>query len=149
MGNIAFFPKLRPNRARLPMSSVVAMLLRERALYHQVHPLKLAVDILTEPISLYLLWRHYLTVGLIAHFAPPIAASALMVSFGSFEAQKCSALGRYVSQNMTPSVQAARFLGDIVMVLGAWYRGPGMIATGVVIVAAAWLSGLVRPRNAD
>lgn len=128
---------------------MICMLWHERALYHQIHPLKLAVDILTEPISLYLLWRHDLAVGLIAHFVPPIAASALMVAFGSFEAQKRSTLGRYVSRHMTRGVEATRFLGDIVMVLGAWYRAPALIATGLVIVAAAWLSGLVKADSAS
>ena len=28
------------------------MLLREKALYHQIHPAKLVVDVLTEPVSL-------------------------------------------------------------------------------------------------
>ena len=124
------------------------MLLREKSLYHQIHPLKLAVDILSEPISLYFLWQHELALGLISHFAPPVLASVLMVSFGSFEAQKRSPLGRYVLRHMTRPVEAARFARDIVMVLGAWYRAPLIIAAGLLIVIAAWLSGMVKSRSA-
>ncbi len=122
------------------------MLLREKALYHQIHPVKLAVDILTEPVSLYLLWRHELAVGLLTHFAPPILASALLISFGDFDKQKASPLGRYIAAHMTRAVEAVRLGGDIVMVFGAWYRSPAMIAAGLALVALAWLSGRIRAR---
>ena len=125
------------------------MTLREKALYHQIHPAKLAADILTEFVSLYLLWRHQLAIGLLTHFLPPILASALLVSFGDFEAQKNSALGRYIAWHMTRSIEAIRLAGDIVMVLGAWYRAPAMIAAGLGIVLTAWASGPLRRSHAS
>ena len=122
------------------------MLLRERALYHQIHPSKLAVDILSEPVSLYFLWRHALGLGLLTHFAPPILASAVLMSFGNLERQKSSRLGHYVAEHMTRRVEAARLSGDIVMVFGAWCQSPGVIAAGLCIVGVAWLSGLIGAR---
>ena len=117
------------------------MTLREKALYHQIHPAKLATDILAEPVSLYFFWTHQLWLGLATHFAPPILASALVVRFADLEPLKDSPLGRYVGRHMTRAVEAARFTGDLVMVAGAWLRAPWLIALGLAVVAAAWLSG--------
>src|SRR5580704_13934270 len=119
----------------------MAMTLREKALYHQIHPAKLATDILTEPVSLYFFWRHDLWIGLATHFLPPIIASALVMRFVDLERLKASPLGRYVGRHMTRSVAAARMAGDLVMVAGAWLRSPWIIVAGVAVVVAAWLSG--------
>jgi hypothetical protein len=121
---------------------------REKALYHQIHPAKLAADILSEPISLYFLWRHQLWLGLATHFLPAIAASCLVIAFADLAPQKASPLGRYVAQYMTGPMQAARLIGDLVMVAGAWLRLAWLIGLGLAIVAAAWLSGRVAPSGA-
>jgi len=123
--------------------------LREKALYHQIHPAKLATDILAEPVSLYFFWRHELWLGLATHFLPPIIASALVIRFADLEPAKASALGRYVRRHMTRAVEAARLAGDLVMVAGAWLRAPLLIALGLAFVAAAWLSGWVAGESAD
>ena len=60
------------------------MTLKEKALYHQIHPLKLTADIGCEPISLYFFWRHDLALGLATHFVPPIAASLILICFARF-----------------------------------------------------------------
>jgi len=132
----------------IPGSSIsrLAMTFGEKTLYHQIHPAKLATDIATEFVSLYFLWQHQLALGLAAHFAPPILASALLLSFGDFEKQKSSRLGRYIAWHMTRAVEALRLFGDIVMVFGAWYRQPLVIAAGLLIVLAGWASGMLRRR---
>lgn len=119
------------------------MTLREKALYHQIHPAKLATDILAELVSLYFLWRHQLALGLVTHFLPPILASALLVQFGNFEAQKNSRFGRYVAKHMTRAAEATRLAGDLLMALGAWLRSPILIASGLLIVIGAWTIGLL------
>jgi len=121
------------------------MTLREKALYHQIHPAKLATDILAEPVSLYFFWRHELTLGLATHFLPPIIASALVIRFADLEPLKASPLGRYVGRHMTRQVEAARLAGDLVMVAGAWRHAAWLIGLGLAIVAAAWLSGRIAP----
>ena len=123
------------------------MPLRERALYHQIHPAKLATDILSEPVSLYFFWRHQLWLGLATHFLPAIAASALVMSLVDLEPLKASRLGRYIGRHMTRAVEGARLAGDLVMVAGAWFRLWIVIVLGLAIVAAAWLSGRVRQRH--
>ena len=77
---------------------------------------------------------------------PPIFASALLVSLGNFERQKQSRLGRYIAWHMTRGIEAIRLGGDFVMVFGAWYREPAIIAAGLLIVLAAWTSGPLRRR---
>lgn len=123
------------------------MTLSEKALYHQIHPAKLAADIGASLVSLYFFWQHALVLGLVAHFAPPVVASALMVTFGDFEAQKRSRLGRYIAWHMTRAIEAVRLAGDIVTIVGAWLQSPLLIAAGLVIVLAAWASGPLRRRS--
>jgi hypothetical protein len=125
----------------------MAMTLREKALYHQIHPAKLATDILVEPISLYFFWRHELWIGLATHFLPPILATALVMRFVDLEALRDSPLGRYVGRHMTRTVEAARMAGDLVMLAGAWLRSPWIIAAGAAVVVAAWLSGRLAARR--
>lgn len=43
---------------------------------------------------------------------------------------------------MTATVQGVRLLGDLVMMVGAWLQNGWLIALGLAIVVAAWLSGL-------
>jgi hypothetical protein len=126
------------------MGANATVTLSERALYHQIHPAKLATDISAAIISLYFLWRHQLALGLATHFLPPILVSALIMPLGNFEAQKNSRLGRYIANYMTRVVEAARLAGDIVMVFGAWFHSPVLIAAGVLVVLGAWTSGLLR-----
>jgi hypothetical protein len=120
------------------------MTLSEKALYHQIHPFKLGNDATFAFVSLYFFWQHRLWLALVLHLAPPIIASALVISLADLERQKNSAFGRYVKRMMTRSVEAVRLAGDIVMVFGAWYHSYALIAGGLVIVVAAWLSGLMR-----
>jgi hypothetical protein len=117
------------------------MTFREKALYHQIHPAKLATDILCEPVSLYFFWRHALWLGLASHFLPPILASAVVIALADLEPLKASSLGRYLGRRMTRPVEAARLGGDLVMVAGAWLRLWWLIALGLAVVAGAWLSG--------
>jgi hypothetical protein len=44
----------------------------DRALYHQIHPVKLATDLSSAVISLWLLWQHRLAFALIVMCVPPI-----------------------------------------------------------------------------
>jgi hypothetical protein len=48
---------------------------------------------------------------------------------------------------MRPGAQAARLVGDLIMVIAAWFRAPGGIAVGLLIVIAAWSHGLVCLRR--
>jgi hypothetical protein len=116
----------------------------DKVLYHQIHPLKLGTDILASLVSLYFFWEHKLFIGLILHLAPPIIASLAVIYGFDLEPQRQSALGQYVKRTMTHGIEAIRLIGDILMVLGAWFHSIPLIRVGLAIVAAGWLNGVVR-----
>jgi len=120
------------------------MTLKEKVLYHQIHPLKLTADIGCEPFSLYFFWHHDLALGLATHFIPPIVASLILLRRADFEVIKRSRAGAYLRHNMTKRVEGIRFGGDIVMVLGAWFHRPSLIVAGLVVIVTAWSSGGIR-----
>jgi len=86
------------------------MTFREKQLYHQIHPLKLATDISAEIVSLYLFWKRKLLAGLLVALVPPVIASALIMRLVDLEKYKQSAFGKYVRSYMTPAVVAVRVL---------------------------------------
>jgi hypothetical protein len=121
------------------------MTLKEKILYHQVHPAKLATDIGAAVISVYFFWQHDLIIGLLTHVVPPPIGSFAVIRFANLEGRKHSRLGAYLLRYMTPTAQATRLLGDIIMVFAAWFHSPIGIAAGLAIVIAAWGYGLVLP----
>jgi hypothetical protein len=120
------------------------MTLSEKILLHQVHPAKLAADIGAEVVCLYFFWQHQLWPGLIAAFAPPIIASALLLNYASLDGYATSPAGLYLRRYMTRTVEATRMAGALVTMVGAWLHQPWLIALGLAVVAAAWSSGLIR-----
>jgi hypothetical protein len=51
------------------------------------------------------------------------------------------------SRISTPTAQATRLLGNILIVIAAWFHSPVGIALGIAIVLAAWTYGLVLSRR--
>jgi hypothetical protein len=115
----------------------------EKILYHQIHPLKLGTDVTAAVVSLFFFWQHRFWLALVLHFGPPLVASALIISLSNLEPQRNSAFGRYVKRTMTRAIEALRLVGDIAVVFGAWFHSSIVITTGLVVIVAAWLSGLV------
>ena len=123
------------------------MTLKEKLLFHQVHPAKLATDIGAALVSLYLLWQHQLVIGLLTHFIPPPIGSAAVIRFADLESYKNSRLGAYLVRYMTPIAQAARLAGDLITVGAAWYQSFAGILFGLAVIAAAWSYGWVLRRR--
>jgi hypothetical protein len=121
------------------------MTFREKQLYHQVHPLKLGTDITASVVSTYYFWVHAFWPALAWMFLPPIIVSTVMLLTMDFTWIKESAVGRYLSWEMTPAMEALRLSGTIPMAVGAWYHQPWAIALGVLIVLFGWLRGLIFP----
>jgi hypothetical protein len=121
--------------------------LKEKLLFHQVHPAKLATDIGAAIVSLYLLWQHQLLLGLLTHFIPPPIGSAAVIRFADLESCKNSRLGAYLVRYMTPIAQAARLAGDLITVGAAWYQSFAGILFGLAVIAAAWSYGWVLRRR--
>lgn len=118
---------------------------QERALYHQIHPLKLATDISAEFVSDYFFWKHRLLAGLFVVFIPPVIASTLITQLADLEKYKQSAFGRYIHTYMTPTVVAVRILGTVITHVGAWYRKPALIPLGLATALLGWLRGILLP----
>jgi hypothetical protein len=119
--------------------------LREKQLYHQVHPLKLATDISAAIVCLYFFWMHDLLAGILAMFVPPLVVSAIMVATMDFTWIKASVVGRYLKRSMTPAMEAVRLAGTVPMVLGAWYHIWWLLPLGLAITLFGWLRGLLFP----
>ena len=123
------------------------MTLKEKFLFHQVHPAKLATDIGAAIVSLYLLWQHQLVIGLLTHFIPPPIGSAAVIRFADLDSYKNTRLGAYLLRYMTPIAQAARLAGDLITVGAAWYQSFAGILFGLAVIAAAWSYGWVLRRR--
>ncbi len=64
------------------------MMPEEKALYHQIHPAKLATDISAEFVSSYFFWKRRLLAGLLVLFVPPLVASTLVMRLADLEQYK-------------------------------------------------------------
>jgi hypothetical protein len=122
----------------------VEMTIGEKVLVHQIHSVKLATDVAASILSTWLFWGHQVGWGLAAMWVPPVIASAVVLRFVPLERYRDSAAGRYVLRYMTPSAQAVRFVGAILMAWGAWARSWWFIVFGLAVIAAAWSRGLWR-----
>jgi hypothetical protein len=119
------------------------MTLKEKILFHQVHPAKLATDIIAAIVSLYFFWQQEPTMGLVTHFIPPPIASGVVIHFANLEPYKYSRLGAYLVRYMTPTAQTLRLAGDLITVFAAWYHSILGIVAGLVLILAAWTYGLL------
>jgi len=119
----------------------------ERALYHQIHPAKLYVDIATALVAIDLFWRHALAPGLIIALLPPVLVSAVLVREADLERYRSSLMGAYLRQFMPPWVQAMRLFGVGVAFYAAWYHFPAGVISGLALVAICWANGIGRHRR--
>ena len=120
---------------------------QEKALYHQIHPLKLLTEISAEAISLYLFWKRKLLAGLLVLFLPDMLVSLLIMRWVDLEPYKHSAFGAYLRTYMTPSVVALRVVGTIITNVGAWYRRPVLLPLGLGLVLVGWFRGVLWPKQ--
>jgi len=123
------------------------MTFAERALYHQIHPAKLYVDIATALVAIDLFWRHALAPGLIIALLPPVLVSAVLVREADLERYRSSLMGAYLRQFMPPWVQAMRLFGVGVAFYSAWYHFPAGVISGLALVAICWANGIGRHRR--
>ena len=119
----------------------------ERALYHQVHPAKLFADLATALIGIDLFWHHQLVPGLIIALVTPALVSAALLHDTDFELLRASRVGAYIRRFQPPWVQAVRLFGVGLAFYAAWHQVPAGVLTGVAIVAACWVNGLVPRRR--
>jgi hypothetical protein len=119
------------------------MSFKEKLLYHQIHPLKLTTDILAAYGALWLYWQHQLFIGILITFGLPVIASIATLGLFDVSYLRESVLGQYAERHMTQGVALTRFLGNIIMLSGAWYHNWLLIILGTLWLAACWGWGVV------
>lgn len=117
------------------------MKLKEKKLYHQIYPIKLITDWTTGVISLYLLWQHQVALGLLVMFIPSVILSLVLVKYVDLEKLKKSRLGLYLRHSMTNWMEAVRFIGFGIAILGAWFHFVTLIVLGLLIILFGWFRG--------
>jgi hypothetical protein len=120
---------------------------RERALYHQIHPLKLVTDGATALGAAALLWQHRLVDALLLGFVPSLAVSAFLIRCADLEPYRRSPLGQYVARSMTRLMEAVRLGGLALLWGGAWVHRPLLMALGLAVILFAWLRGKLSPER--
>jgi hypothetical protein len=84
---------------------------REKKLYHQIHPLKLAADIGVTPVSLYFVSEHRALPALLVGFVPPRVVSLTMLKWTpdleNIEGPRSGVTSR---KDMVPSIELTRLL---------------------------------------
>ena len=80
-------------------------------------------------------------LALLIMLIPAPVASALVMRYANLEPYKESALGKYISQYMTHTMEAIRGLGMVALAFGAWWHAVWLIVFGAVVIILAWLNG--------
>ena len=119
------------------------MNLKEKYLYHQIHPLKLFTDIGAALGSLYPLWQHHLAFAFVVMLAPPLLVSFLLMRYADLEPYRQSAFGKYIARSMSHAMEAIRLTGMAIIALGAWHHSLWIILAGGAIVLFGWLRGKI------
>src|SRR5262245_35381745 len=133
----------RPGPVRWTASRMSTVTFHERALYHQIHPLKLATDWGTAFGASSLFWQHRLGLGLLLGFIPSIVVPVILMLWVDLERYRNSAFGRYLRRYMSRRIEAARFLGLIPLWGGAWIHRPVVVVAGVAWIAVWWVGGFL------
>jgi hypothetical protein len=120
------------------------MTVRERVLYHQIHPLKLFTDISTAIIAIDLFWQHQLGTALVIAFVPPILVSFAIIEEVDLDRYRRSGMGAYMRRYMTPTAQALRLFGALFAFYAAWQHVPAGIVGALALIVVCWSYGIVR-----
>ncbi|MCL4539906.1 MAG: hypothetical protein M1469_05505 [Bacteroidetes bacterium] len=119
----------------------------DKTLYHQIHPFKIATDVIAAFAAVYLFWLHSIVIGLVVAFVPSLMISLFMIRLMDFENQKRSRLGKYVKRYLGRGADTARSLGFLVMLAGGWFHFTWLIGSGFLVIILAWTNGLVYKRQ--
>jgi hypothetical protein len=125
------------------------MTTKEKILYHQIHPVKLFVDISTSILTTCFAWQHNVIWFLILFLIPSVIVTILLIKYADLERLKNAALGRYIEIYMTRAIEIIRFSGQIIMWIAAWFHLPILIAVGILVIIGGWLNGKFPKRTTN
>lgn len=126
-----------------------SMNLKEKILYHQIHPLKLLADWVPGLGSIYLMWRHKLGATLLSTFIPAVLGSLIVIKTADLEPYRNSKFGHYMKRYMTPLWEGVRFCGMVIMWIGGWRHSWRLIFSGLLVVTLGWANGLLIPNRSE
>ena len=121
---------------------------QDKQKYQEIRPAKLATDISTAALAMYLFWQHALIPGIIVVIVPSVIVMIIIVKWVPLEGYRHSVLGRYIDRYMTSEMRLLRLGGLIAMVIGAWYHVVVLIPLGLVVILLGWLRGILFPVTA-
>ncbi|HTK04849.1 MAG TPA: hypothetical protein VL500_04655 [Candidatus Eisenbacteria bacterium] len=120
---------------------------KERRLYHQIHPAKLAADTGSGIAAVILLANGQAVIGLALAIVVPVAATFALLRYADLEPQKRSRLGAYVKKYMTPAAQIQRLAGFAILCGAAWKGSYLLGVLGAALIVHAWTMGLLIPKD--
>ena len=119
----------------------------EKLMYHQIHPLKLGVDLACAAIALFFVWEHDWVKGLIVAFIPSMLVSMYVLKYYDLEPLKKSALGQYIGGYMTKYMEGMRTGGLAVAATGAWMHDLNILGLGLAVILYTWVAGFFMRRK--
>lgn len=123
------------------------MTTKEKVLYHQIHPAKLASDLAACVTAVVLFARGDAAAGLAVAAIVPVAATMATMRYGDLERLKRSRFGAYVRRYMTSAALAQRLAGFAILCWGAWKGSFLLGVLGAALIVHAWTAGLLIPRD--
>ncbi len=101
-------------------------------------------DVISAFCAVYLLWEHYLIIGVCVAFIPSTVLSMVLIAKVDLEKYKNSAFGAYIRKHMSSkTLDWVRFTGFMVMMVGGWNRWIWLVTIGLCIVLYVWMKGLL------
>ncbi len=105
---------------------------------HQVHPVKIGVDVTAAVISDILLWKARPKAALAVRAVLPLAGSLVVFGLADLDALARTRRGAYVLEHMPSSAQAVRLAGDALMGWGAHRHNVALLTAGAAVIVAGW-----------
>jgi hypothetical protein len=108
----------------------------------------MVTDVVSAFGAIYLLWEHYLIVGVCIAFIPSTVLSMVLIAKADLEKYKNSTFGVYIRKHMSSkALDWLRFAGFIVMMVGGWNRWIWLVVIGLFIVLYVWMKGLLPEKS--
>jgi hypothetical protein len=119
------------------------MSFRDRLLYHQIHPAKIATDASFGLLALVLLWRQRVVAGILLVTVTSLSSSVWLLIHSDLDRYRQSRAGRYMRVYQTAPVQLARFGSYGMMLAAARRRNTWVLAIGATALPTCWFYGLL------
>jgi hypothetical protein len=110
--------------------------------WHQAHPVRVAVDALAAAVAVVLFWRHHLVLGVLVAVVPSVGVSAYLLLAAKADDYSRWATTRFFASSLGTPFMLLRLAGIVAAAIGGWYHAWWAVAIGVVAYASSWLRGV-------